>query len=176
MVESESATLLLEASGAKINGVVGGNKKQKWKQERDEEEEAQQLVKDANIIGLEVLEESSDSQEEEEDTAEPETKEENVVVAESKEIQSGPPVVNPPVNDQQKPDLATKMPSKPAVFIPVHRTAEVQAARMKLPILAEEQAIVEAIHDNPVVILAGETGSGKTTQVHFAYKNEFKLN
>ena len=55
--------------------------------------------------------------------------------------------------------------SKPAVFIPVHRSAEVQAARLKLPILAEEQGIVEAINDNPVVILAGETGSGKTTQV-----------
>lgn len=32
---------------------------------------------------------------------------------------------------------------------------------MKLPILAEEQAVVEAINDNPVVIITGETGSGK---------------
>ena len=60
---------------------------------------------------------------------------------------------------------ALKRQSKPAVFVPVHRSAEVQASRMKLPILAEEQAIVEAINENPVVILAGETGSGKTTQV-----------
>ena len=62
-----------------------------------------------------------------------------------------------------------KRESKPAIFVPVHRTAEVQAARMKLPILAEEQAIVEAINENPVVILAGETGSGKTTQVMFFF-------
>lgn len=36
---------------------------------------------------------------------------------------------------------------------------------MDLPILAEEQNIVEAIRMHPVVIIAGETGSGKTTQV-----------
>jgi HrpA-like RNA helicase len=37
--------------------------------------------------------------------------------------------------------------------------------REKLPILAEEQPIMEAIRENDVVILVGETGSGKTTQV-----------
>ncbi|WWD17862.1 hypothetical protein CI109_102306 [Kwoniella shandongensis] len=38
-------------------------------------------------------------------------------------------------------------------------------ARMGLPILAEEQSIIEAILMHPVVIICGETGSGKTTQV-----------
>ena len=42
---------------------------------------------------------------------------------------------------------------------------------MKLPILAEEQVIMEAINNNPIVILCGETGSGKTTQVpQFLYE------
>ncbi|KAJ7309736.1 hypothetical protein JRQ81_007799 [Phrynocephalus forsythii] len=46
-----------------------------------------------------------------------------------------------------------------------------QEARLKLPILAEEQVIMEAIHDHPVVIVCGETGSGKTTQVpQFLYE------
>ena len=45
------------------------------------------------------------------------------------------------------------------------RRASVAESRMDLPILAEEQSIVEAIRMNPVVIIAGETGSGKTTQV-----------
>ena len=49
--------------------------------------------------------------------------------------------------------------------MPVFRKPEIQAARLKLPITAEEQVIVEAINKNAVVILAGETGSGKTTQV-----------
>lgn len=60
---------------------------------------------------------------------------------------------------------------KPAVFVLVNRERKIQEDRLKLPILAEEQAIVEAISENPVVILAGETGSGKTTQVpQFLYE------
>uniref|UniRef100_A0A672UVG8 Activating signal cointegrator 1 complex subunit 3 n=1 Tax=Strigops habroptila TaxID=2489341 RepID=A0A672UVG8_STRHB len=40
-----------------------------------------------------------------------------------------------------------------------------------LPILAEEQVIMEAINENPIVIICGETGSGKTTQVpQFLYE------
>lgn len=36
-----------------------------------------------------------------------------------------------------------------------------------LPIYAKREEIVAAIRDNPVVILKGETGCGKTTQVCF---------
>nr|CAD7445397.1 unnamed protein product [Timema bartmani] len=61
--------------------------------------------------------------------------------------------------------------SKPAVFVPVSRPPGVQEARLKLPILAEEQVIMEAIQEHPVVVLSGETGSGKTTQVpQFLYE------
>ena len=45
------------------------------------------------------------------------------------------------------------------------RRPSVSESRMELPILAEEQAIVEAILMHPVVLICGETGSGKTTQV-----------
>ncbi|KAG9079618.1 putative ATP-dependent RNA helicase DHR1 [Ceratobasidium sp. 370] len=45
---------------------------------------------------------------------------------------------------------------------------------MELPILAEEQEIVEAVLLNSVVVLSGETGSGKTTQVpQFLYEAGF---
>ncbi|KAL5520124.1 hypothetical protein ACEPAG_1784 [Sanghuangporus baumii] len=50
-------------------------------------------------------------------------------------------------------------------FVTINRPEDVQAARLELPILAEEQPIVEAIRMHPVVVLCGETGSGKTTQV-----------
>lgn len=61
--------------------------------------------------------------------------------------------------------------AKPAVFIPVNRTPEMQEERLKLPILAEEQAIMEAVAEHPIVIVCGETGSGKTTQVpQFLYE------
>jgi ATP-dependent RNA helicase DHX37/DHR1 len=58
--------------------------------------------------------------------------------------------------------------------VAVNRPAKIQEARMKLPILAEEQAIMETINENPVVVLAGETGSGKTTQVpQFLYEGGY---
>ncbi|XP_078083166.1 putative ATP-dependent RNA helicase DHX37 [Mustelus asterias] len=61
--------------------------------------------------------------------------------------------------------------AEPAIFIPVDRSPEIQEARLKLPILAEEQVIMEAIKHNPVVVVCGETGSGKTTQVpQFLYE------
>ena len=48
---------------------------------------------------------------------------------------------------------------------------EIQEFRMGLPICGEEQTIMEAISNNPVVIICGETGSGKTTQVpQFLYE------
>uniref|UniRef100_A0A8C2FPJ1 Activating signal cointegrator 1 complex subunit 3 n=1 Tax=Cyprinus carpio TaxID=7962 RepID=A0A8C2FPJ1_CYPCA len=60
---------------------------------------------------------------------------------------------------------------KPAVFIPVDRLPEIQEARLRLPILAEEQVIMEAVRENECVVLCGETGSGKTTQVpQFLYE------
>ena len=64
--------------------------------------------------------------------------------------------------------------SEPAIFKEVKRDPGIQAARLQLPILAEEQAVMEAIHDNDVVILCGETGSGKTTQVpQFLYEGGY---
>lgn len=49
----------------------------------------------------------------------------------------------------------------PAVFVPLNRKPEIQAARLKLPVVAEEQIIVEKINENPIVIITGETGSGE---------------
>ena len=70
--------------------------------------------------------------------------------------------------------VSTKPESEPAIFKEVKRNPEIQAARLQLPILAEEQAVMEAIHDNDVVILCGETGSGKTTQVpQFLYEGGY---
>lgn len=62
-------------------------------------------------------------------------------------------------------------PPRPKRWVPVKRSVELQAARMELPVCGMEQEIVEAIHDNDAVILCGETGSGKSTQVpQFLYE------
>uniref|UniRef100_A0AC35UEY3 ATP-dependent RNA helicase kurz n=1 Tax=Rhabditophanes sp. KR3021 TaxID=114890 RepID=A0AC35UEY3_9BILA len=56
----------------------------------------------------------------------------------------------------------------------VQRTEAIQNQRSNLPIFAEEQEIVEAINQNKVTILCGETGSGKTTQVpQFLYESGY---
>lgn len=56
-------------------------------------------------------------------------------------------------------------------FVTVTRSREVEEARLLLPIVSEEQQIMEAILLHPVVIICGETGSGKTTQVpQFLYE------
>ncbi|KAG6843905.1 hypothetical protein H0H87_011894 [Tephrocybe sp. NHM501043] len=58
--------------------------------------------------------------------------------------------------------------------VTVNRPPEVEETRILLPIVTEEQPIMEAIMLNPVVIICGETGSGKTTQVpQFLYEAGF---
>ena len=47
----------------------------------------------------------------------------------------------------------------------VTRPPEIENARLVLPIVTEEQPIMEAVLLNTVVVICGETGSGKTTQV-----------
>ncbi|RPB05677.1 P-loop containing nucleoside triphosphate hydrolase protein [Choiromyces venosus 120613-1] len=60
---------------------------------------------------------------------------------------------------------------KKASFVTVERPIEIQASRLTLPVVAEEQRIMEAINANDCVVICGETGSGKTTQVpQFLYE------
>ena len=61
-----------------------------------------------------------------------------------------------------------------AFYVKVDRPEEIQATRLQLPVYGEEHNIMEAIHHNDVVIICGETGSGKTTQVpQFLYESGF---
>ncbi|KFM67436.1 putative ATP-dependent RNA helicase DHX37, partial [Stegodyphus mimosarum] len=68
-------------------------------------------------------------------------------------------------------DCDTQENREPAVYVTLNRLPEIQAAREALPIFCEEQSIMEAIKENSVVVIHGETGSGKTTQVpQFLYE------
>lgn len=51
------------------------------------------------------------------------------------------------------------------IVIHVSRPMEIENTRKDLPIVMMEQEIMEAINENISVILCGETGCGKTTQV-----------
>ena len=56
-------------------------------------------------------------------------------------------------------------------YVTVNRTEGVREARVMLPILAEEQNIVETVLLHPIALVCGETGSGKTTQIpQFLYE------
>ncbi len=61
--------------------------------------------------------------------------------------------------------------NRKAFSVSVVRPPDIQAARLQLPVVAEEQKIMEAIHNHPTVVIYGATGSGKTTQVpQFLYE------
>ena len=50
-------------------------------------------------------------------------------------------------------------PIRPAFYVHVERKEDIQLARMALPVVAEEQHIMETIMANNITILCGETGS-----------------
>lgn len=60
-----------------------------------------------------------------------------------------PPVLAPP---------SRALPMDHAIHIPVKRSEEVSIARMSLPVVAEEQVIMETVMQNDVTLLCGETG------------------
>jgi ATP-dependent RNA helicase DHX37/DHR1 len=79
-----------------------------------------------------------------------------------------------PEQDPLPPELETNTATdatRKAFSVNVERSSAIQEARLQLPIVAEEQKIMEAIHNNDVVVVWGATGSGKTTQVpQFLYE------
>ncbi|KAI3646581.1 hypothetical protein MP228_009509 [Amoeboaphelidium protococcarum] len=87
---------------------------------------------------------------------------------------SQPKLVNHVKNENTS--LQQKYADRPRVqakYVLVERNEDIQQARLQLPILAEEHTIMEKIlsnekstcHMNDVLVLCGETGSGKTSQL-----------
>lgn len=162
---------------------------------KDDESEDVAVERDLNVIGTEVTTSSEDDDEDEDEdeindsniedddesgTDDKKTENNANSVAnnnwkvEDQETADEKPIENVGLNENNKQAEKSEnrlVPTNPtverkrAVYIHVDRTSEIQAARLKLPILGEEQVIMEAINENNIVILAGETGSGKTTQV-----------
>ena len=82
----------------------------------------------------------------------------------------------PPEQDPLPPELKviSNAPERKAFSVQVDRQPEIQETRLGLPVVAEEQKIMEAIYNNPTVVIWGATGSGKTTQVpQFLYEAGF---
>uniref|UniRef100_A0A6Q2ZP66 RNA helicase n=1 Tax=Esox lucius TaxID=8010 RepID=A0A6Q2ZP66_ESOLU len=156
-----------EASGPRISSLSGANRKRKRRKHQEEEEAAAEEEEESSGLDSSSDEELDDGGVEATDVFESKEPASSCQVVEVKEVkkeekkearkESGP--------------APSKQPSQPAVFIHVDRLPEMQEARLRLPVLAEEQVIMEAVKENSFVVLCGETGSGKTTQVpQFLYE------
>lgn len=125
----------------------------------DSSDGAVEKSRDYNVIGLE----DSDTEDEvekigEENIVEEETRPDEVKVKEQSLISDPQTIPAEPLG--RKPETIPTEPveRKPATYVHVERDAEIQVARLKLPIIVEEQLIMETISENMVTILAGETG------------------
>ncbi|XP_026176682.1 putative ATP-dependent RNA helicase DHX37 [Mastacembelus armatus] len=165
-----------EDLGLKISSVSGMNRKRKWKEEEEDEEE--QKAEESSDLDTSSDDEDEDNEvnktiemgEAKETTSRQEKEDNQKVKDQPKTEQNGQ--IEEKISDQGK--VQNKKPSQPAIFIPVDRSPEIQEARLKLPILAEEQVVMEAVRENPCVVICGETGSGKTTQVpQFLYEGGY---
>ncbi|XP_027705589.1 probable ATP-dependent RNA helicase DHX37 [Vombatus ursinus] len=150
----------------KISSLSGAHRKRRRPPSEEEAESSSEAETGSEAEGSETLAPAGVGAE-----AEPAAVKPAEPVAEDESSLSGrqpAPTLAPPL----PPPPASQAPSaKPAIFVPVDRSAEIQEARLKLPILSEEQVIMEAVAENPTVIICGETGSGKTTQVpQFLYE------
>lgn len=151
--------------------------------EEQEEESSEEGVETQEVptegAFIDPLEESDNNEEdkEKEEKEEEETGPKGPTYMEeiNKVMESAPKGINLRINDDSvedlrriKEDLEAAIPSdlkKKAYFVNVNRKPEIVAIRSQLPVCAMEQEIMEAINYHDVVIVCGETGSGKTTQV-----------
>lgn len=75
------------------------------------------------------------------------------------------------------PDFPLPRPPTTPTVVHVSRPDEVEKKRKDLPIIMMEQEIMEAINEHSTVIICGETGCGKTTQVpQFLYEAGYGSN
>lgn len=127
----------------------------------DSSEETVKKSRDYNVIGLD----ETDSEDEP-------VQKETVEVMQPEQVVTPAVVIEDSAEATQEEAMENKpIDRKPATYVHVDRDPEIQIARLKLPIIVEEQVIMETISENMVTILAGETGSGKTTQVpQFLYE------
>ncbi|XP_011410152.2 PREDICTED: probable ATP-dependent RNA helicase DHX37 [Amphimedon queenslandica] len=168
-------------------GGGGGVKRRKQRKRR------RHLVEKRILEPRELKDSSSDvsSSEEEEESEETtshhelmETEQEEGTIStdghcasnESSCLLSSPDPPSSSLPSSSAPPISAPPPATPAVYVSVNRSGVVQSSRLSLPILSEEHSIIAAVKENPVVIICGETGSGKTTQVpQFLYESGHTL-
>ncbi|XP_067635803.1 probable ATP-dependent RNA helicase kurz [Eurosta solidaginis] len=194
--QQRQAEIKSSTSTLKISAIKGAAKR---KLLLEDEEALAAKRRDPNVVSLDIDEDSESDTDSENHSEVDESEKDN----NNKKIVEGGKVADesksatisneePPTTSTKskatatetyiKSDAATKttkppVPARQTTFVPVLRDAAIQSARLKLPILAEEQEIMETINENQIIIVAGETGSGKTTQIpQFLFEAGYALN
>lgn len=174
--------------GIFVRNSFAGVKRKRLDESDDAEDEEAEKPRDYNVVTLDESSSESDADEElteqmpnEVQSMHHEEFDDGITV--SKKVQEKNEILDRIEKAKRDSELNKPQPElpavsrRPAVYIHVERTDAIQIARLKLPILAEEQIIMETISENSVIILAGETGSGKTTQIpQFLYEAGFAEN
>jgi ATP-dependent RNA helicase DHX37/DHR1 len=166
----------------KVSSTIRGHIKRCISSDEESDDEAnssRKRMKDYNVVGLNDENDESDETEEiEENDVSMQEKDSSAqeVVEEGNDIQFETEMLSEKIGEQEKTIEIVKN-RKPATYIHVERDVEMQIARLKLPIIAEEQFIMETISENSVIIVSGSTGSGKTTQIpQFLYEAGYAEN
>ncbi|GAM83753.1 hypothetical protein ANO11243_017430 [Dothideomycetidae sp. 11243] len=89
----------------------------------------------------------------------------NLARAQEEETKQASQFIPRPYYSVNAPALGPLTAGNAVSSIVVPRKEEIQEARLRLPVVQEEQRIMEAINANKITIVCGATGSGKTTQV-----------
>lgn len=170
-VKSKESASKVHSKEIKLNSIKGAKRKRLELLNANDNDNAKS--NDPNVVGFE-----SDSNSDTDDEIDELEVDEKQILVEIKDEPVEIPdengaegsLINKNTLPEKKEEVAPKrvvgnrekLDRKPAVFVEVDRSEEIQKARLKLPILAEEQQIMETINESSVIIIAGETGTIET--------------
>lgn len=183
VADNRSATSSSTSSAKPKSSVRGSNKLKyrSWSGRFGDSKNSRQAEKNPMVLDLDESEDSSSTEEEEEsgesvkkletdgkgELGRPEN-EDNMEEDSGSEVENTDGVVeNQPEIPEEvvdvKPDVElvavkVNVTRKMKQFVQVSRTREIEAVRAKLPIIPEEQVIMESVSEKAVTVLAGETG------------------
>ncbi|EAN33936.2 Helicase conserved domain protein [Theileria parva strain Muguga] len=165
--------IILRDSKALIKSLQQKNNKKKPKNLNTEPQEEEAV--DNSSVDDEIQREESLDELTTEDLLEPEPSVNSNVLPENYNFSEPPAKSAPTTSDTVNVNLHTveyKQPEYKSVL--VERDGEVDLRRRKLPCCMMEQEIIDAIRNNDIVLITGDTGTGKSTQIpQFLYENGF---